>query len=319
MTASRICLWTVTLGLGLPGRACAADGCKSLAKHLSRAGAKAGIERLAVLPFVPLDGSAASEGLALSERLTTWIAYYGKMEVIERTLLPAILREHSLRLTGALDTRKRGRIGRVLEVKAVVTGSFSILKDAIEVNARLVDIETGVVLGARNVRLRKRLLEDPARARPREASVPRAARLAYVDGRQPGAERSSRFLPGAPAVFSFEGEDAPLRAAAAADSCDGAAERIDSLQASILGLKARHWAHELRKAGLPARSVKPDTLMRDPLMRGRFRRLLERAIESDAPPLTAPETERFIPADAEAFLLHLRCGEGPSRSHEDPI
>ncbi|MFH1725776.1 MAG: FlgO family outer membrane protein [Elusimicrobiota bacterium] len=316
--------------LGLAAEGWAAEGLKSAAKRLSRAAEKAGVERVAVTPFVPLDDSDAGEGLALSERLTTRLARSGGPLVIERAMLPAVLEEHALGLTGLLDPAGLRRLGRMQQAEAVIMGSFVTLGNTLEANVRLVDIESGVVLEARSFRTRRthygrRDVFPSPEAITAEESVREVLAFqrgeerrsedddasSYISG--PRRPMSERLLTRPAADGTFEADPArmpDLRDALAEEQgCVGASERIDTLQESILELKARYWALQAGKKGFSAKSlaVKPGAVIQDSRLRERFGRLLERAVRAGSPPLTMSEVKRFVSADRRAFQLYLRC------------
>jgi curli biogenesis system outer membrane secretion channel CsgG len=58
----------------------------------------------------------------------------GRFEVVERALLQKILEEQKLSMTGVIDKSSASQIGKVLGVKAIITGSVLKFKKTIEIN-----------------------------------------------------------------------------------------------------------------------------------------------------------------------------------------
>jgi TolB-like protein len=121
---------------------------KHVAKELSRGAGQDGVVRVAVLPFTPTDDSRAQDGSNIAERLITQLVRQGRVKTIERGLLRQVMEEHYLARTGIVDTATLRRLGGILSVDALVTGSFVTLGSEVKVNARLIDVETGVILAA---------------------------------------------------------------------------------------------------------------------------------------------------------------------------
>jgi len=167
-----------------------------------------------------------------------------------------------------------------------VAGSFVSMGRMVEITVRLIHAETGEILSAYQKRFKRQWyaqagsISEPASMTPLQAV---SDILAFQRGiAQAGVEE---------------------------DDCTNAADRIDRWEASVLGLKARYWARELKKAGFSAGRLKtkPGAVIQDTRLRRRFHRLLEGFMRIGAPPLTASETRRFIDADSKAFMLHIKC------------
>lgn len=274
--------------LSLATAPAAADGFKAAAKELSAAARKARIERVAVMPFVPADGSDPKEGWNVSERFVTQLVRGGKVKAVERSLLRKLLEEHRLGETGALDPRTLKKLGQVFSAEGIVTGSFVTSGRRLIVNARLIDVETGVIVAACERSVEKDWSEPVENGR------------IYVPVPQ--------FTVEAPTIESDDSAD--LRDSVADDSCDGAATRVDRLEEEILDLKARYWALRLRE-GLKAADVKrnPGSTISDPgLKQAFYERLKAWHAQPAIPALSPREIQRFIAVDAKAYSLYQRCG-----------
>jgi len=76
----------------------------------------------------------------------------GRFDVVERALLNKILDEQKMGLSGIIDESSASQLGKVLGVKIIISGSVMKLQDVLEVNARIIDVETGSIIAAENVK-----------------------------------------------------------------------------------------------------------------------------------------------------------------------
>jgi TolB-like protein len=110
---------------------------------------------IAAFPFN--DTNARTEqtrlGQTLTEMLITALIQDDKFSVMERVQLEKILTEQSLGQTGTIDAETAVEVGKLSGLEAVVVGSISQLKTAIEADARLIEVETGKALTAANARV----------------------------------------------------------------------------------------------------------------------------------------------------------------------
>jgi curli biogenesis system outer membrane secretion channel CsgG len=92
----------------------------------------------------------------------------GKFKVIERQMLDNLLNELNLQGTGAVDPETTKKIGKVLGVEAIVTGTVLDVEDGMaEINARMIKTDTAEVLGSSSAEIRNTWAAAPAPA-PRE-------------------------------------------------------------------------------------------------------------------------------------------------------
>jgi hypothetical protein len=158
----------------------------------------------------------------VAERLTTLIVDQGKAQVVERALLDKALGEIQLGMTGVLDPATTQKLGKVLGVSAIVTGTLIDLEEnRTEVNARLIQTETGAILAAASTRLRRTWNDLP---RP-----PAPARAAASPEEPDAPVRMSKLIPvssprrrAAPAVYH-----GPMQAAVVSDG--GSADDVLTL------------------------------------------------------------------------------------------
>jgi len=87
-------------------------------------------------------------GKIVAEWFTTALVNTGRFDVIERRLLQQILEEQKMGVTGLIDPRSASRLGKVLGVKTVVSGTVQSYDGVSEINVRLLNVETGSIITA---------------------------------------------------------------------------------------------------------------------------------------------------------------------------
>jgi len=112
--------------------------------------------KLAVLAF-PYTSEKPSEGpVVVQERLTTLLASDKNVILIERGLMKKVMEELKLQASGAVDEETVKKLGKLLGADAVVTGTLNDLQDGnCEVNARIVETESGRILAAASASVTK--------------------------------------------------------------------------------------------------------------------------------------------------------------------
>lgn len=110
--------------------------------------------KIAVLDFELIGDKLETAGMGaiLSEWFTTSIVKSGRFDVVERAMLQKILSEQKLAQTGIIDDTSASKLGRILGVKVIITGSVLRLGDSIEINSRVISVESGSIIAAENIR-----------------------------------------------------------------------------------------------------------------------------------------------------------------------
>jgi curli biogenesis system outer membrane secretion channel CsgG len=132
-----------------------AEGVRDLATQISTAATKQSKQKIAVLPLRELDGQPTILGTYIAEELITGLVQLGSFDVVERQLLDKLLGEQKIEQTGAIDPATAKKVGKILGVDAIVTGSITDLTTFMAVNCRLIDTSTGAVFGAARVTIAK--------------------------------------------------------------------------------------------------------------------------------------------------------------------
>ncbi len=90
-------------------------------------------------------------GKMVAEWLTTNLVETGRFDIVERRLLNKVLAEQSIGASAIVDPNSASQLGRVLGVKTVITGSVSNYGGVIDINARLISVETASIRAAESV------------------------------------------------------------------------------------------------------------------------------------------------------------------------
>jgi TolB-like protein len=102
--------------------------------------------KLAVLDFEQKGNYESDDvGKMIAEWLTTHLVETGRFDIVERRLLNKVLAEQSIGASGIVDPNSASQLGRVLGVKTIITGSLSNYGGIIDINARLINVETASI------------------------------------------------------------------------------------------------------------------------------------------------------------------------------
>jgi TolB-like protein len=109
--------------------------------------------KIAVLDFQSQGEEFSTEdmGKIVAEWLITGLVETGRFDVIERRLLQKILEEQKLGMTGLIDPESVAQLGKILGVKTIVSGTLVKLGKTLEINARLINVDTGSIVTAEKV------------------------------------------------------------------------------------------------------------------------------------------------------------------------
>ena len=105
---------------------------------------------VAVVPLKKATADEAYDGLgtALAGMIITDLSQVPDLLLVERERLGDILKEIELAETGFLDRKTAQRLGRGVGAELLVTGSFSVIKEKLFMDTRMVLVESGKVVKA---------------------------------------------------------------------------------------------------------------------------------------------------------------------------
>ncbi|MDD5629230.1 MAG: FlgO family outer membrane protein [Elusimicrobia bacterium] len=150
-----------------------AEPLERLARKLEKGLKDRPVKQLAVLSFLYHEGATSSGSTIVQERLTTFLVEGGKVQVVERSLLKKALEELKLDATGLMDPKTTRELGKILGVDAVVVGTLNDLsKKKTEINARIIETETGKILTAGQTSLSRTWTDDPVKATAPQVTGP---------------------------------------------------------------------------------------------------------------------------------------------------
>src|SRR5437867_9203490 len=132
------------------------DGVERLAAELAKSVPTGKTLRVAVTDFPDLQGVTSNLGRYVAERLTTRLsAQTEKFRVIERRRLGQVLGELNFSMSDLVDPSKAKQLGRMLGVEAIVVGTVSDLGNSVDIDARIIEIETNNILRGMTVGISK--------------------------------------------------------------------------------------------------------------------------------------------------------------------
>ena len=116
---------------------------------------------VAVAGFSYSDGRDSRDGGVVAERITTELVKAKKFKVIERKEIEKVFEELKLQRSGAINPDSAKDIGKMLGADWMVVGTLTELPDKqLELNARLVGVESGEIINAANSHIKKDWLDQ---------------------------------------------------------------------------------------------------------------------------------------------------------------
>lgn len=110
--------------------------------------------KIAVLDFQVQGGQNDNPdmGKIVAEWFITALVQEGRFDVIERRLLEKVIEEQRIGVSGIVDEVSASRLGKVLGAKIVITGTVLEFQNVLEVNARILEVESSSIIAAENVK-----------------------------------------------------------------------------------------------------------------------------------------------------------------------
>ena len=113
------------------------------------------LKNAAILDFVNLDGKISMFGKHIAEEMSTGLAKWGDFTIIERALIEKVIDEQKYALSDFVDLTKAVSLGKLLGAQGIVIGTITELEKTFQVNARIIQTETGEVLSTSGVEIKK--------------------------------------------------------------------------------------------------------------------------------------------------------------------
>lgn len=110
--------------------------------------------KIAVLDFQIQGGKNDNPdmGKIVAEWFITALVQEGRFDVIERRLLEKVIEEQKIGVSGLVDEGSASKLGKVLGAKVVITGTVLEFQNVLEVNARILEVESSSIIAAENVK-----------------------------------------------------------------------------------------------------------------------------------------------------------------------
>ncbi|MBN1760837.1 MAG: hypothetical protein JW863_21085 [Chitinispirillaceae bacterium] len=125
--------------------------------------------RIAVMDFTPTDHrSAVLFGSYFSEHLISALGSNTRFRIFERKRLDAVTGELALNQTGLIDGKTAKKIGELVPIDYLLTGTFTRFDHVVEVNGRILDVVTGEIKTAISRKIK--LTDDLAALFPQPTS-----------------------------------------------------------------------------------------------------------------------------------------------------
>lgn len=106
---------------------------------------------LAISTFLRPDNVATMMGQEFADKLGVALQATGRFQLVERSRMDPVLKELGLSLNDLFDPTKAARLGKQLQAKGIVLGTITPQNDCYTINARVVDVETGVQVASTTV------------------------------------------------------------------------------------------------------------------------------------------------------------------------
>jgi len=114
------------------------------------------LDTIAVSDFTDLQGNVTELGRYLAEKTSIVLATSADgFNVVDRTHLKTLLKEHKLSASGVIDPATARKLGKIAGVKALVTGSLVPIGDQVDLTVKVLNTETANILLAQTQKLAK--------------------------------------------------------------------------------------------------------------------------------------------------------------------
>lgn len=105
--------------------------------------------RLAIVPFIssaPSNDAKNTFGEYLTELVIGKMAEHAEFKLFERSRLDAIFKENELMLSGMMKPSEAIKIGQLLPIDMLFSGTYTKLKSYVDVSGRLIDVTSGEII-----------------------------------------------------------------------------------------------------------------------------------------------------------------------------
>ncbi len=129
--------------------ACLGQNLQPVASQIAQQISSSGRKSVAVIDFTNLDGQPTKLGRFLAEEFSVALLSDAKsFGVVDRTHFDLLLQEHNLSSTGLIDANTARKLGKIVGVEALVTGTLTPFQEHVRLSIEVLDTETARMVGA---------------------------------------------------------------------------------------------------------------------------------------------------------------------------
>ncbi len=143
-------IMTFIFSILIIGSAYAADDAgktfRKAADDISAISSKLKNKTVAVIPFEALGFSDSHYGSISTAKFSAALSEKGSLTLVEREKLDSIMREKELSMIGIIESRDAQKIGNILSVDAVITGSLYRTEKGAEITVKAIDTKSGKII-----------------------------------------------------------------------------------------------------------------------------------------------------------------------------
>ncbi|MCU0390507.1 MAG: CsgG/HfaB family protein [Thermoflexibacter sp.] len=122
---------------------------EALAKNIANKITENGKGKVAIWGFTLENGESTPICKFISEDFSVYVTKYAKgFQVIDRSRLDMILKEHKMKSDGLIDETTAKKLGKIIAADAIITGTLTILGETIRVRPKVLDTETALQFAA---------------------------------------------------------------------------------------------------------------------------------------------------------------------------
>lgn len=109
--------------------------------------------KVGIIEFQNINEEARREslGLMFSEMLTTAFVNSEAFKITEREQLQKVAKELQLSQSGIIDTSQAKQLGKMVGADAIITGSVTKIGSDLRLDARIIDVQSGIILTAEKI------------------------------------------------------------------------------------------------------------------------------------------------------------------------
>lgn len=121
----------------------------ALAEKLAAQVKESGRKKVTILDFTDLQGNSSELGRFLTEEISVaLVEHKSGFAVMDRANLKTILAEHKLTADGLVEPENAKKLGQFSGVDAIILGKVTLLKDEVNITAKIIATDTAETVGA---------------------------------------------------------------------------------------------------------------------------------------------------------------------------